>query len=147
MEKPNFMPKLGRAPLGEQPRPSQQPTGARWWPAGLARVRPHPRRHLFSPCCSGGCLAACIGRFGWFPIFPMPNRPCCSIKEGVDLPPNTHNVWSYAPHFSTCTLLVFSSILWARQSYIRELGSLEEEQLWYEYNEEFFHRLVLVLSI
>jgi len=33
------------------------------------------------------------------------------------------------------------------RSYLGELGSLEEEQLWYEYYEEFFHSLVLILSI
>ena len=90
-----------------------------------------------------------LGEVGYIggSMYNTPNRPQTSIRRGEVLTIQDTNIWSYTPHLSTCNLLAFSSSLELGRSYLGELGSLEEEQLWYEYYEEFFHSLVLISSI
>jgi hypothetical protein len=137
----------------EWPRPTQEPTMRRQWQASWPRVRLHPwcRRTALpssAPPRSGGSIMTPRGGFGRSPNYNLlaPNWPPKCISRGVFI--LTHTTFG-ASHLTTtsCNLLLFSSFCELAKLSRRPWLLGRNERSCYEYYEEFFQSLSLILSI
>jgi hypothetical protein len=93
--------------------------------------QPHPYCCHLGLASSSSCMPPCNVSLWWFPTLSMPNRPEATIRRGVELSINTHNIileLHLTPHlvfFFKVLVVVFG----ASKSYLESLSPWKKELL------------------